>query len=191
MQGDIEGGGAAVTSPWVVGAVSYVVDLSKVRVEAEGKLRGLPNTPPLLSFLLAVRSRWPSFVLAWPALVCISRPLLVVAVGVPHPYSLTFAGPRSLPHLLACIGLRPCWPGPSLLMPSFTLACQLHRHSHPPTHLALTSICARLSSYVPPGIDRGCCCCHTHTHSQYLPDKVCLLTLLCIWHFYYWQLQQT
>jgi hypothetical protein len=87
--------------------------------------------------------------LSWPGLpVRISLPLLVVAVGVPHLYSLTFAGTRSLPHSLACIGLRPCWPGPSLLVPSFTLACQLHRHSHPPTHLALASICAHLSSYV-------------------------------------------
>lgn len=94
--------------------MSYVVDLSKVRVEAEGKLRGLPNAPPLLSFLLAVRLRQPSFVLAWPGLVRISLPLLVVAVGVPHLYSLTFAGPRLLLHSLACIGLRPCWPGPSL-----------------------------------------------------------------------------
>ena len=46
-------------SPWVVGATSCVVDLSGVSIEAWGGLRGLPNTPPPLSFLLAGLSLAP------------------------------------------------------------------------------------------------------------------------------------
>ena len=42
-----------VTSPWVVGAASCMVDLSGVSIEVWGGLRGLLSIPPPLSFLLA------------------------------------------------------------------------------------------------------------------------------------------
>ena len=149
-----------VMSPWVVGAVSCVIDLSGVRVEAG--VKGPLSTPPLLSFLLALSSTPQCSCSLVPALVCaglaalvhISQPLLVVAMWIPHPNSLTFAGPCSLLHSLIWISLCLRRPGPSLLMPLFTLTYQLHCHSYPPTphtcfNLCLpVFICAHLVSIV-------------------------------------------
>ena len=136
-------------SPWVVAAVFCVVDLFGVRVEAGGRLRGLPSAPLLPSFLLAGLSPVPQFSCSLapdPVRAGLARPCLLSPCGFP---TCTFAGPHSLPHLLACIGLRPCWPGLSLLMPSFTLACQLHCHSHPPIpHTPTPCTCFDLRSTV-------------------------------------------
>ena len=115
-----------------------------------------------------VHSRRTPFVLAWPALVCISWPLLVVAVWVPHPYFCW----SSFAPALACLHR------PSSVLAWPVLAHALI-HAHLPAALSFTSTYTSHSYTLhllrsaldclhmrPPGIDHGCCCC-CHTHSQY------------------------
>jgi hypothetical protein len=167
-------------SPWVVGAVSYVVDLSKVRVEVEGKLRGLPNTPPLLPFLLAVRSCWPLFVLAWPGLplFVLAGPCLLLPWGFPTRthlllLALVHSCTRSLASAFVRAGLaRPCSCPRSRLPASCTV---IHIRLHTSHLLRSALACLHMSHLV--SIAVVVAVTHTHIVSIYLIKCVAYLVM--------------
>src|ERR1700677_3986874 len=128
--------------------------------------------PSMLSFAHAgPRWCWPG-----PPLFVLASPWLLSPCGLPtHTHSLLVAPVRSRTRSFASAFIRA-----GLVRP-----CSCPRSRSPATctvihirlyltllHLALASICARLSSYLPAWYRSRLLWLLSHTHSQYLPDKV-------------------